>query len=85
MSLLETALSMIEKYPLCDHCLGRQFAQLGRGIENIQRGAALKLTLTMRASVLTLAKNPKGSRQLRTLASNGFSHDAEETLRMFFV
>jgi tRNA pseudouridine synthase 10 len=83
MSLLETALSMIEKYPLCDHCLGRQFAQLGRGIENIQRGAAIKLTLTMRASVLTLAKNPKGSRQLRALASNGFSHNAEETLRQY--
>ena len=80
MSLLETALGMLEKYPLCDHCLGRQFAQLGRGIENNQRGNALKLALTMQASTLTLAKNPKGSRQLRVLASNGFSPDAEETL-----
>ena len=83
MSLQETALCMLEKYPLCDHCLGRQFAMLGRGIENNQRGNALKLALIMQASSLTFAKDPKGPRQLRTLASNGFSHDAEETLRQY--
>ena len=83
MSILETALGMLEKYPLCDHCLGRQFALLGRGIKNSERGKALKLSLTMQASALTFAKNVKGSRQLRVLASNGFSGDAEETLRQY--
>ena len=83
MSVLETALRMLEKHPLCDHCLGRQFAMLGRGIDNGDRGKALKLSLTMQASALTLAKNAKGSRQLRVLASNGFSGDAEETLRQY--
>lgn len=83
MSVLETALGMLEKYPLCDNCLGRQFALLGRGIENSDRGRALKLGLTMQASSLTLAKKAEGSRQLRILASHGFSHDAEETLRQY--
>src|SRR4030042_1300492 len=83
MSILETAMGMLEKHPLCNHCLGRQFAMLGRGIDNGDRGKALKLSLTMQASALTLAKNPKGSRQLRVLASNGFSRNAEETLRQY--
>src|SRR4030067_2287785 len=83
MSILVTAMGMLEKHPLCDHCLGRQFAMLGRGIDNADRGKALKLSLTMQASALTLAKNAKGSRQLRVLASNSFSGDAEATLRQY--
>jgi tRNA pseudouridine synthase 10 len=83
MSVLETALEMLEKHALCDNCLGRQFALLGRGIDNGDRGKALKLSLTMQASALALAKNAKGSRQLRVIASNGFSGDAEETLRQY--
>lgn len=83
MSILATALEMLEKFPLCDNCLGRQFALLGRGLENNERGHALKLALTMQASALTLCKNAKGSKQLRILASNGFSGDAEETLRQY--
>lgn len=27
---------------LCDHCLGRQFAQLGHGLENFERGALVR-------------------------------------------
>ena len=27
---------------LCDHCLGRQFAKLGHGLENYERGAILR-------------------------------------------
>src|SRR4030066_1018884 len=83
MSVLETALEILEKHALCDNCLGRQFAPLGRGIENNERGKALKLSLTMQASALSLAKNAKGSQRLRILASNGFSGDAEETLRQY--
>src|SRR4030067_2555500 len=76
-------MEMLEKHPLCNHCLGRQFAMLGRGVDNGDRGKALKLSLTMQANALTLAKNAKGSRQLRVLASNGFSAAAEETLRQY--
>jgi len=83
MSFLEIALGMLEKYPLCDNCLGRQSALLGRGIENSERGKSLKIVLTMQAGTFALAKNLKGSRQLRVLASNGFSREAQETLRQY--
>lgn len=31
--------SILENEELCDHCLGRQFAKLGHGLENYERGA----------------------------------------------
>ena len=31
--------NLVENEDLCDHCLGRQFAQLGHGLENFERGA----------------------------------------------
>ncbi len=49
MSITEKALEMLKKYPLCDHCLGRQFALLGRNIENNIRGAAIKISLNIGA------------------------------------
>jgi hypothetical protein len=47
MSILEKAAEMLRKYPLCDNCLGRQFASLARGVDNRERGSALKLSMTM--------------------------------------
>ena len=80
MDILEKALTMLSKYPLCDHCLGRQFALLGYSIENKDRGKALKLSLTLQASALNLAKNAEGIKRLKVLAANGFSREAQETL-----
>ena len=81
MSVLDAALEMLEKHPLCDNCLGRQFALLARGVENDERGKALKLSLRMQASVLFLKGETEGLRNLKTLAVNGFSVEAGETLR----
>ena len=47
MKILEKALKMLEKYPLCSHCLGRQFALLGYGFENEERGNAIKMILML--------------------------------------
>jgi len=69
--MLERAQEMLEKHPLCNQCLGRQFALLGYGIDNEKRGEALKLLLTMKAHQLALSKNKKGIAILQTLASNG--------------
>ena len=80
MDILEKTLSMLVRYPLCDTCLGRQFALLGHGIENSQRGRALKLSLTLQASALTQSKNKEGLAILKTVAQNGFSREAEETV-----
>jgi tRNA pseudouridine synthase 10 len=80
MDILEKTLTMLSRYPLCDHCLGRQFALLGYSIENKDRGKALKLGLTLQASALNLAKNAEGVKRLKVLAVNGFSREAQETL-----
>jgi tRNA pseudouridine synthase 10 len=81
MDILEKALAMLSKHPLCDNCLGRQFALLGYNIENKDRGRALKLSLTLQASELNSAKNASGVKRLKVLAVNGFSREAQETLR----
>jgi tRNA U54 and U55 pseudouridine synthase Pus10 len=81
MDILEKALTMLSKYPLCDHCLGRQFALLGYNIENKDRGKALKLSLTLQASALNSTKNAEGVKRLKVLAVNGFSCEAQETLQ----
>jgi len=81
MSIIDKAFSMLEVYPLCDSCLGRQFAMLGRGVENSERGKALKLSLALQSSALDLMHKPEGARMLTVLMLNGFSSEAEETLR----
>ncbi|MFB6182556.1 MAG: hypothetical protein ABEI78_00685 [Candidatus Nanohaloarchaea archaeon] len=40
-SIQEKRDSIIEE-DLCNHCLGRQFAKLGHGLENYERGAILR-------------------------------------------
>ncbi|MCW4006609.1 MAG: tRNA pseudouridine(54/55) synthase Pus10 [Candidatus Bathyarchaeota archaeon] len=80
MNVLETALQMLEKYPLCNHCLGRQYALLGYGVENNRRGEAIKLSLTLQASIPAMAKEATGVKTLKTIALNGFSVEAKNTL-----
>jgi len=71
-ALLEKALSLLRKYPLCDPCLGRQFAMLGYGLTNAERGRALKTALFLSAH-LRLKEGDEGALAvLETLASNGF-------------
>ena len=81
MDILEKAQRMLEEYPLCDHCLGRQFALLGHSVENDERGKAIKLALTLKAHELALSKNREGVRILKILATNGFSKTAGEILQ----
>ncbi len=80
MDVLQKAFGMLEKHALCDHCLGRQFALLGRGIENNVRGKALKLSLTLQAGSLSELGTGEDITRLKTLAINGFSREAETTL-----
>jgi tRNA pseudouridine synthase 10 len=81
MDVLEKAFELLSKHPLCDNCLGRQFALLGYSIENNVRGHALKVTLLMLANDLAKDGDLKGVKQLKILASNGFSKEATETLK----
>lgn len=45
--ILEAALRVLRRYRLCDRCLGRLFARLGRGLDNAERGKAVRTFLTM--------------------------------------
>ena len=47
MNLLETVIGILEEGPICDNCLGRQFANLSTGMTNKERGCALKTVLVM--------------------------------------
>lgn len=81
MDIYGKTLELLGKYPLCDHCLGRQFALLGYSMENNVRGTALKVSLTLQANDLAKDNKKEGVRQLKVLASNGFSREAQETLK----
>jgi tRNA U54 and U55 pseudouridine synthase Pus10 len=73
MDILQKAFEMLSKHPLCDHCLGRQFALLGYSMENNIRGQALKVSLTMQANDMLNEKKDQGTEWLKVLATNGFS------------
>ncbi|MCS7363898.1 MAG: tRNA pseudouridine(54/55) synthase Pus10 [archaeon GB-1867-035] len=84
VDILETSLRILEKYCLCDHCLGRQFALLARGTDNSTRGFSIKLLLAMIASKLIKENcEERGVYILRILAENGkFSLASEILSRM---
>ena len=81
MGILEKAQKMLEKYPLCNHCLGRQFALLGYGLDDEKRGEAIKILLTMEANELALRGEKAGFSLLKTLATNGSFDMANKVLR----
>lgn len=47
MDVLEISKKILHEGPLCDNCLGRQFAKLSTGLSNRERGQALKLALVL--------------------------------------
>ncbi len=81
MEILEKSRKMLEKYPLCDHCLGRQFALLGYGLDDQKRGETLKLLLTMKGHQESLLGKKTGISLLKTLAVNGSFAMAAEILK----
>src|SRR4030067_3777388 len=50
MTILDTARKILNSGPICDHCLGRQFAKLSTGLSNDMRGNAIRLVLAMQAA-----------------------------------
>jgi len=81
VELLKKAQEMLEVHPICDHCLGRQFALLGYGLDDQKRGETLKLLLTMKNHQLALSSKKAGFSTLRLLAANGSFEMAAEILR----
>jgi len=76
--VLDTAVSMLEQYNICDRCLGRQFAWLSTNTSNNERGRSLKLTLSMMADDELKSENPDlGKRTISLLASHGMFEPAQ--------
>ena len=78
--ILEEALSLMEEFSLCDHCLGRQFAMLGYGLSNRERGHTIKALLVFSAHRLIKEGKNAEIHTLEILASNGFSQMARDIL-----
>jgi len=85
MGVVERATALLEQYPLCDHCLGRQFSMLGHGLTNGERGTAIKRLLVLEASRLLLEKDEAGKTLLSLVAVNGFSKVSFATLQALGV
>jgi len=79
--MLEKAQKMLEKYPLCNYCLGRQFALLGYGLDNQRRGEVLKLLLTMKGHQLALTGDKTGVSLLKILVVNASFDMAAKILK----
>ncbi len=47
MDLLDVAAKVLDQGPICDNCLGRQFAKLSTGLSNKERGVAIRTVLAM--------------------------------------
>jgi len=50
--ILQTARRIIALGPICDSCIGRQFAMLSTGLTNAERGRSIKTVLAMQASAV---------------------------------
>jgi tRNA pseudouridine synthase 10 len=85
LALVAQVQSILTKYTLCNRCLGRQFALLGRGIANFERGVGLKLCLTLYGSELNDLEKSEGIELLKILALNGKFQPAIATLKNFGV
>ncbi|MGA9188756.1 MAG: tRNA pseudouridine(54/55) synthase Pus10 [Methanosarcina sp.] len=57
MDVLEISKKILHEGPVCDHCLGRQFAKLSTGLSNRERGQALKLTLVLEGDRIYKSEN----------------------------
>ncbi len=76
--VLDSTLSMLEKHPLCDRCLGRQFAWLSTNTSNEDRGRSLKLILSMIADEeLKSGNGEHGKITISLLAGKGMFAPAQ--------
>ncbi len=66
--VLTKTLRALEKYPLCDRCLGRLFAKLSYGHSNKERGRALKTVLLMELHKRVLEGDAEAREKLVAIA-----------------
>ena len=71
LDILRKSIEILKTYPLCDYCLGRQFASIGSGLTNLERGRAIKTMLFMDACT-RLREEAGDAEILKILAASGF-------------
>ena len=71
LDILKKSIEILKTYPLCDYCLGRQFASIGSGLTNLERGRAIKTMLFMDACA-QLREETGDAEILKILAASGF-------------
>ncbi|MFX1474584.1 MAG: tRNA pseudouridine(54/55) synthase Pus10 [Promethearchaeota archaeon] len=69
--LLKKAEQVLARCPVCDWCLGRQFASLGYGLSNRMRGNAFKILLLLASTETYLKSRKRGNIRLKQLAEHG--------------
>jgi len=57
MDVLEISKKILHEGPICDHCMGRQFAKLSTGLSNRERGQAMKLALVLEGDRIYKSEN----------------------------
>ncbi|MDI9395991.1 MAG: tRNA pseudouridine(54/55) synthase Pus10 [Euryarchaeota archaeon] len=57
MDVLEISKKILHEGPICDHCMGRQFAKLSTGLSNRERGQAIKLALVLEGDRIYKSEN----------------------------
>ncbi len=85
----ELMLALLKKHTLCTHCLGRQFALIGSGASNYERGSALIMSRIMdeivsdnpRTEVLTLLAKTGHPFALGSLTRLGVSDSEDKELQ----
>ncbi|MFW9953753.1 MAG: tRNA pseudouridine(54/55) synthase Pus10 [Candidatus Thorarchaeota archaeon] len=84
--VITTAQRLLEKHPICDQCLGRQVAWLSTDTTNRQRGASLKLVLTMMAEEeIKHGSKEEGIKLLQVLATNGMLDSAKKVCKKYGI
>ncbi|MFX1416297.1 MAG: tRNA pseudouridine(54/55) synthase Pus10 [Promethearchaeota archaeon] len=75
--ILTLARRILEYHPVCNRCLGRQFAWLSTDTSNEERGHSLKLTLSMMAdNDVKAGRRDSGLQLVTLLADNGMFEPA---------
>jgi tRNA pseudouridine synthase 10 len=77
--ILELASQILESAPLCDQCLGRQFAWLSTDTTNSKRGESIKLMLSMIADYkMKSDAQEDGISLIQILAAHGMYNPARK-------
>lgn len=63
--IISTALKILRLGPICDSCFGRQFAMLGTGMTNVERGRSIKTVMVM---IADLHDSEKSREMMQALA-----------------